>query len=135
MSLFLRPLARWAVECRGGGGGGAWLVGPWVIQKAIRAVQLVQAMQQHFDFSVGQCGGGVIHPRFQGINPNAQKGVPIWGAGPRVNLCEHCMRQLARTADHMTKPRGEERERAGIEDRISFASCVVPLSTRTGPIH
>ena len=57
------------------------------------------------------------------------------GLGLGSNLCEHRMRQLAHTADHMTKPRVEERERASIEDRISSASSVVPSSTWTGSIH
>ena len=40
-----------------------------------------------------------------------------------------------RTADHRTKPNGEEREREGIESRISSGSSVEPSSSCTGPIH
>ena len=41
-------------------------------------------MQQHLDLVWGSVGGGVVHPRFQGINPKAQEVVPMRGAGPRA---------------------------------------------------
>ena len=89
-------------------------------------------MQQHFDFSVG-VGWSIQGSRV--LIQRRKKWFQCGGLGLGSNLCEHRMRQLARTANHMTKPRGEERERAGIEDRISSASSVVPSSSRTGPLH
>ena len=50
------------------------------------------------------------------------------GCGCGSNFSAQRRRQLARTADHRTKPNGEEREREGIESRISSGSSVEPSS-------
>ena len=36
-------------------------------------------MKQHFDFRVGQCAGGVFHPRLRRVDPRAQE--VVWGGG------------------------------------------------------
>ena len=56
------------------------------------------------------------------------------GWGLVSNLKEHRSCQLARTADHMTRPRGEDRERDGMVVMISSGSSVVLLDTGGGVV-